>query len=65
MLCIIDCFVVDAAVCCAMLCCIASVAVDAMDRGECGNDRPEFGVHSVTQKLSAYNVIRVLNIIKL
>jgi hypothetical protein len=31
----------------------------AMDRGERGNDRPGFGVHSVTQKLSAYYIIRV------
>ncbi len=30
-----------------------------MDRGECGNDRPGFGVHSVTHKLNAYNIIRV------
>ncbi len=35
-----------------------------MDRGECGNDRPGYGVHSVTQKLSAYNIIIVLNIVK-
>jgi len=26
-----------------------------MDRGECGNGRPGFGVHSVSQKLSANN----------
>ena len=26
---------------------------------QCGNDRPGFGVHSVTQKLRAYNIIRV------
>jgi hypothetical protein len=38
-----------------------------MDRGagECWNDRQGFGVHSVTQELSAYNKIRVSNIIKL
>ena len=36
-----------------------------MDARQCGNDRPGFGVHSVTQKLRAYNIIRVLNIIKL
>ncbi len=30
-----------------------------------GGDRPGFGVHLVTQKLSAYNIIRVLNIIKI
>ncbi len=33
-----------------------------MDRGEWGNDRPRFGV---SRKRSAYNIIRVLNIIKL
>ncbi len=33
--------------------------------GQYGNYRPGFGVHSITQKLSAYNIIRVLNIIKL
>ncbi len=36
-----------------------------MGAGQCGNDRPGFGVHSITQKSSAYNIIRVLNIIKL
>jgi hypothetical protein len=30
-----------------------------MDTGERGNDRPGFGVHSITQKLSAYNIIRI------
>ncbi len=30
-----------------------------MGAGQCGNDRPGFGVHSITQKLSAYNNIRV------
>ena len=40
-------------------------AVGTMGASHCGNDRPGFGVHSVTQKLRAYNIIRVLNIIKL
>ncbi len=31
----------------------------AMGASQCGNGRPGFGVHSVTQKLSAYNIIRV------
>ncbi len=31
----------------------------SMGAGQCGNDRPGFGVHSITQKLSAYNIIRV------
>ncbi len=37
----------------------------SMGAGQCGNYRPGFGVHSITQKLSAYNIMRVLNIIKL
>ena len=36
-----------------------------MGARQCWNDRPGFGMHSVTQKLRAYNIIRVLNIIKL
>jgi hypothetical protein len=36
-----------------------------MDIGECGNDRPGFGVQPVSQKLVAYNIIRVLNITKI
>jgi hypothetical protein len=39
--------------------------VCGMDASQCGNDRPRFGLPAVTQKLSAYNIIRVLNIIKL
>jgi hypothetical protein len=34
------------------------------ERVHCGNDRPVFRVHSVTQKLSAYNIIRVLHVLK-
>ncbi len=34
-------------------------AAGTMGASQCGNDRPGFGVHSVTQKLRAYNVIRV------
>jgi hypothetical protein len=30
-----------------------------MGAGQCGNDQPGFGVHSITQKFSAYNIIRV------
>jgi hypothetical protein len=31
---------------------------DTMDRGQCGNDRPGFGVHSLSQKLSVNNYKR-------
>ena len=41
------------------------VCVGTMDASQCGNDRPGFGVPSITQKLRAINIIRVLNIIKL
>jgi hypothetical protein len=37
----------------------------SMDASQCGNDRLRFGVHSISQKLSEYNIIRVLNIMKL
>jgi hypothetical protein len=36
-----------------------------MGAGQCGNYQPGFGVHSITQKLSAYNIIRVLNVVNL
>jgi len=32
---------------------------ETMGAGQRGNDRLGFGVHSITQKLSAYNIIRV------
>ena len=44
---------------------LAVTGLASMCASQCGNDQPGFGVHSVTQKLSAYNNIRVLNIIKL
>jgi hypothetical protein len=42
-----------------------SLSVRDMDAGKCANERPRFGRLAVTQKLRAYNIIRVLNIIKL
>jgi hypothetical protein len=36
-----------------------------MGASQCGNDRPGFVLLSVSQKLRACNIIRVLNIIKL
>jgi hypothetical protein len=39
-----------------------SIPMSHLNHGQ--NGQPGFGVHSVTQKLSAYNIIRVLNIIK-
>jgi hypothetical protein len=39
-------------------------AVETMVASQCGNDRPGFGLLSVSQKLRAYNIIRVLNILK-
>ncbi len=45
--------------------CLVVPFVAPMGAGQCGNDRPGFGVHSITQKLSAFSIIRVLNIIKL
>jgi hypothetical protein len=36
-----------------------------MRASQCGNDHPGFGLLSVSQKLRAYNIKRVLNIIKL
>ncbi len=36
-----------------------------MVASQCGNDRPGFGLLPVSQKLRAYNIIRVLNILKL
>jgi hypothetical protein len=41
------------------------IVYDIMDASQCGNDRPGFGLHSVSQKLSAYNIVRDLNIKKL
>ncbi len=38
--------------------CIAG-AGDTMGASQCGNDRPGFGVHSVSQKLSANNYKRI------
>ncbi len=35
----------------------------SMDASQCGNDRPRFGVHSVSQKLSEYNIIKFWNIV--
>ena len=35
-----------------------SSLMQPMDRGQCGNDRPGFGVHSLSQKLSANNYKR-------
>ncbi len=37
----------------------AASACSGMDFGQCGNDRPGFGLLAVTQKLRAYNFIRV------
>jgi hypothetical protein len=36
-----------------------------MVASQCGNDRPGFGLLSISQKLRASNIIIVLNIIKL
>jgi hypothetical protein len=36
----------------------------SMDIGECGNDQPGFGVHSVSQKLSANNYKRLLELLE-
>ncbi len=40
------------------------LAGPSMDRGECGNDRPGFGVQPVSQKLVANNYKRLLELLE-
>jgi hypothetical protein len=43
----------------------STTGIGTMGASQCGNDLPGFGVHSVTQKLRAYNIMTVLKIMKL
>jgi hypothetical protein len=42
-----------------------TVPMARMGASQCGNDRPGFGLPSITPGIAGYNIIRVLNIIKL
>jgi hypothetical protein len=43
---------------------VSSIKAMNMDIGECGNDRPGFGVNSVSQKLRSYNYKMLLELLE-